>query len=244
MRQELDFKAIDEYSQSVINAMDFTKNSEEKFYRVVDLVDFQDDDAEKIFHCLKNELRLIPFCEYLKRYIFIKAGMKGDYRTIPVEEYAQVIIYAFKENNTPKSFTETSAKLKALAKNWLSQDSVNRSVVFLLGFGLKMSEKDVSDFLIRAQRERDFNFKDPIEIIYWYCFKNGYTYPKAARLKEQYAELKERKNSGYYENGTVSLRDNFQGIHDDETLLQYLAGFKTDQPAPLFSATSYRWFMV
>ncbi|MDR1616766.1 MAG: hypothetical protein LBR98_07125 [Syntrophomonadaceae bacterium] len=164
MRYELDHKAIDEYSQSVLNSLEFTKNSEEKFYRVVDLADFQDDDAEKIFQCLRNELRLIPFGDYLKRYIFIKSGMEGDFRAVSADEYAHVITYAFKENNTPKSFTETSAKLKALAKNWLSQESVSRSVVFLLGFGLKMSEKDVSDFLVRALRERDFNFKDPIEI--------------------------------------------------------------------------------
>ena len=243
MRQALEFEAIDEYSQSVINPLEFTRNSEEKFYNVVDLADFQDDDAEKIFRCLKDELRLIPFGDYLKRYIFIKSEMKGDFRAIPLDEYIQVVTFAFHENNTPKSFKETSASLKTYAKNWLTQGSVNRSIIFLLGFGLKMSVDDVSGFLLYAQQERDFNFKDPTEIIYWYCFKNGYNYTKASRLMEQYAILPMRSGSAaVYENGTISLRDTFLAVQDDQTLLNYLENFKGDMPMPLYSITAYKWF--
>jgi len=91
--------------------------------------------------------------------------MTGDYREIDVKEYQSIIIESFTENYTPKSFNETTTKLSAMTKNWLTQTSVNRSVVFLLGFGLNMSVSDVSEFLKKVIREHDFNFKDPQEVV-------------------------------------------------------------------------------
>ena len=242
MRHELNFKTIDKFSQSVIDALDFTRDSEEKFYDVVDLDDFKDDDADKIFRCLKNELRLIPFGDYLKRYIYIKAGMTGDYKAIDIKEYQRIIIDSFNENNTPKSFTETSAKLSALAKNWLTQVSINRQIVFLLGFGLNMELKDVSTFLVNAQRERDFNFKDPNEIIYWYCFKNGYNCQKAIQLKKIYDDLPATGDGTIYGDMTKGVRDTIQGIKDESTLLKYLSIFKSKNKKDLFSITAYKRF--
>ena len=215
MRQTIDFKAIDEYSLTMIDSMDFTNRSEDAFYDTVDLAEFRDQDSEAIFRTLKSKIRLIPFCDYLKRYIYLKAGMSGNYHAVDVREYQHIIIDSFAENHTPKSFTETSTKMSAIAKNWLTQAAVDRSKVFLLGFGLNMSAEDVSGFLIKALRERDFNFKDPMEIIFWYCYKNGYKFPKMLALNRQYEELEPAdgyavyNDSGTGDNGhsrTVDLR--------------------------------------
>jgi len=242
MREQLDFKAIEEFSQTVIDSLNFTERSEDAFYDAVDLKEFQDNDAETIFTFLKSKIRLIPFGDYLKRYIYLKAGMAGNYHEVNIREYQHIIIDSFAENSTPKSFTETTAKMSALAKNWLTQAAVNRSVVFLLGFGLNMSVEDVSGFLVKALRERDFNFKDPMEIIYWHCFRNGYKFPKMLSLKRQYEELEPASGYFVYEERTIGVRDTIKEIKDDESLLSYLSGFKNDNQTPSLSVTAGLWF--
>jgi|GEM_PF-299647 len=230
---------MEEYSPSIL---DFTKRSEEYFYDTVDLKDFRDKEAEYIYDCLRKNLRLIPFCDYLKRYIFIKSGMTDDYRQIDLREYQEIIIESFRENNTPPSFSDTAVRITALARNWLTQESVKRQIVFLLGFGLNMSVDDVSSFLLKAQKERDFNFKDPIEIIYWYCFKNGLKFSKMLKLKEAFDSLSPNKDNSIYEDKTTSLRDKFRNVMDDQLLLKYLSDLKTDHQNSSYSVTSYKWF--
>jgi hypothetical protein len=226
----------------MIDSMDFTQRSEDTFYDAVDLAEFREQDSETIFRTLKSKIRLIPFCDYLKRYIYLKAGMGGNYHAVDVREYQHIIVDSFAENHTPKSFAETSAKMSALAKNWLTQAAVNRSAVFLLGFGLNMSVEDVSGFLTKALRERDINFKDPEEIIYWYCFKSGYKFPKMLTLKRRYDEIETGAVHAVYDDRTIGVRDTVKGITDDEALLDYLSGFKNDNRTCTFSRTATQWF--
>ena len=243
MIEQLNFKVIDQFSQTIIDSIDFTKRSEDIFYDVVDLAEFRDKDAETIFSFLKSEMRLVPFGDYLKRYIYLKAGMAGNYSNINIREYQHIIIDSFAENNTPKSFIETTTKLSSLTKNWLTQATVNRQIVFLLGFGLGMSADDVSGFLTKALCERDFNFKDPVEIICWYCYKNGYKYQKMILLKRQYEESEEGLDCSIYEDKTIGVRDTIKGIVDDESLLRYLGRFKSDDSSHSLSITAGEWFL-
>lgn len=52
-----------------------------------------------------------------------------------------------------------------------------------------MSTEDVSDFLTRVLREQDFDFHNPEEVIYWYCYHNHLGYYKAEEYKKIYKEL-------------------------------------------------------
>lgn len=240
--QQLDFETIDHFSRTIIDSIDFTIRSENVFYNTVDLAEFQDKDAETIFDFLKKEIRLIPFGDYLKRYIYLKSGMSGDYLTIDIRDYQHIIIDSFAENNTPKSFEETTAKIGALSKNWLTQAAVKRSIVFLLGFGLNMCVEDVSQFLTKALRERDFDFKDPMEIIFWYCLNKRYKFKKMLMLKQQYEMLEPALSSPVYEDKTIGVRNTIRDINNDDMLLQYLAGIKGSNLTPSLSKTSWQWF--
>ena len=57
-----------------------------------------------------------------------------------------------------------------------------------------MSADDVSDFLTRVLREQDFDFHNPEEVIYWYCYFKQYGYHKAEELKNRYSELEPDEN--------------------------------------------------
>lgn len=223
------------------STINFTRHSEDEFYDTVDTETFQDEDADSIYEHLQSKIKLIPFGDYLKRYIFRIAGFEGSFQDVDLKDYQEIIVESFAENHTPKSFTETSAKLSALAKNWLTQRSVNRQVVFLLGFGLNMSIRDVSEFLIHAQRERDFNFKNPFEVICWFCYKNGYKYQKFEQLLEEYEALPVQQE--YIDLGaTIGIRDVFLSIETEEDLMRALSRLKMDNKGHFFSFSARKHF--
>ena len=224
-----------------LNELDFTGRSEEDFYEIVDATTFRDQDAQMIYAHLKKRIRLIPFGDYLKRYIFEKVGFEGNYSAVDLKEYQSIIIDSFGENFTPKSFGDTSAKLSALAKNWLTQTSVNRQVVFLLGFGLNMRVEDVTEFLTHAQMERDFNFKNPFEIICWYCYKNGLKYAKYAELMQAYKDLPTTDLSGNLD-ATIGVRDLFFKVESEKDLMDCLAQIKFENDGSFFSVTAKQYF--
>ena len=121
------------------NGIDFTEIAYDSMYDVVDDSSFREKDAELIYKALESRLKMIPFGNYLKRYIYKKAGIDGKYDEIPIKDYQLIIRESFSDNHTPASFVPSSSKLSALSKNWLTQKTVKRNVVFLLGFGLNMS---------------------------------------------------------------------------------------------------------
>jgi hypothetical protein len=232
---------IENYIQN--NELDFTMRAKKLFDKTTNLNDFADKDADYIYDRLANKLHPVSFGDYLKRYIHKQSKMSGKYENVDIKDYQEIIIQSFKENETPPSFTETTAKIGNLAKNWLKQASVKRQIIFLLGFGLNMDLKDVSkEFLLKAQGEHDFNFKDPIEIIYWYCFKNGFGFSKMLKLKAEYESLPAAKNADIYGEVTIRLRDKFRDVSGDGQFLDYLADFKTEGKSNFYSVTAYKWF--
>ena len=220
---------------------DFTRGVQEVFKNTVTKETFQDMDSEEIFNSLKETIRLIPFGDYLKRYVYKLAKYDGDFSTIPLEEYQNTIFFAFQKNNTPASFSPTQARIKTLIKNWLTQQTVNRKVVFLLGFGLKMSVKDVSTFLTHALCERDFNFKDPFEVICYYCFKKQLPFYKYEELMEKFEKLP--VNGLYMDLGeTDPLRALFMNVETEEELIHELLRLKHENRGKLFSYSAKKAF--
>ena len=50
----------------------------------------------------------------------------------------------------------TSTKLRTLAANWLTQASVKRETIFLLGFGLGMEVGEVKEFFTESAEGEGF----------------------------------------------------------------------------------------
>lgn len=227
-----------------ISDLDFTENAWESLYDAVDDKYFQDQDAQLIYNSLQNRLRMIPFGDYLKRYIYLKAELSGSYNEIPLKEYQLIIKASFSDNHTPASFTPTTAKLSALSKNWLTQHTVKRNVVFLLGFGLSMSVDDVNLFLTKALREPEINPKDPFEVICWYCYKNQYNYLKFEKLWSIYSNTAPNSlDMGLiYSEQTIGFRNSMHSIHNDAALLSHLAKLKSTVNMSRISVTARECF--
>ena len=219
LMRDLDFEQTVAFD--TVKDFEFTRKAAQKFRQVVSLDSFEDEDADVIFHYLYKEIELVSFGYHLKRYIYERAGLEEPYAEVTQEIYRDIVVDSFKETCTPKSMNPTSTKLPSLVNNWLNQASVKRETVFLLGFGLRMSVEDVSDFLTKVLREEDFDFHNPDEVIYWYCYSNQFGYYKAEEFKEKYKELEpqERKSSEVLYGGGIC-------IDSEDRLLGYLAYLK------------------
>lgn len=228
------------------NGIDFTEIAYDSMYDVVDDSSFREKDAELIYKALESRLKMIPFGSYLKRYIYKKAGLDGKYDEIPIKDYQLIIRESFSDNHTPASFVPSSSKLSALSKNWLTQKTVKRNVVFLLGFGLNMRVDDVNAFLTKALREPKINFKDPFEITCWYCYKNNYNYLKFEKLWQSYLDIPAgtMNPTVVYSDSTIGFRNSAQSIQDDLTLLSHLSKLKTRDNISRVSASARKHFDI
>ncbi len=224
--QDLDFEQTVAFD--TVEDFEFTRRAAQRFRQVVSLDGFEDEDADVIFHYLYKEMELVSFGDHLKRYIYERAGLEEPYSEVTQDIYRDIVVESFHETCTPKSMNPTSTKLTSLVNNWLNQASVKRETVFLLGFGLRMSAEDVSDFLTRVLREQDFDFHNPDEVIYWYCFFHHSGYYKAEEYKKRYVQL--LPDETYQDAARI-----YTGglcLDTEEKLFQYLAHIKagTDDP--------------
>ena len=206
--------------------LDYTQKAYETFYDIVDDPYFLREDQSVIYDALREKIKIVPFGDFLRRYIYEKAGMTGGYKEIPLSEYQQIICSEFSERQTPASFFPTTARLKNLAKNWLEQKTVNRNVVLLLGFGLGMSVNDVNDFLMKAVKEQRLNAKDPMEVICWYCYSRGYSFIRFERLWKDYLNAAQHPGGTLPANlnleSTAVFQNRMMNVTNDSELMTYL----------------------
>lgn len=224
--QDLDFEQTVAFDR--VQDFEFTRKAAQRFRQVVSLDSFEDEDADVIFNYLYKEMKLVSFGDHLKRYIYERAELEEPFSEVSQETYREIILESFKETYTPKSMNPTSTKLSALVNNWLTQASVKRDTVFILGFGLRMTVEDVSDFLTRVLKEQDFDFHNPSEVIYWYCYCHQFGYYKAEELKGKYEELEpdDTKSQGVIYANNLCL-------DTEESLLKYLGYLKARRDDPM-----------
>ena len=189
-------------------------------YDTVDHDYFRTQDAELIYTALKERLHPRPFYDYLKRYIFNKSGMTGSSHDVPLKVYQDYMINEFRNNNTPASFTPTSTKVSAITKNWLTQQTVKRSAVLLMGFGLNMAPNEVNELLEKGLHEPALNLQSPMEAICSFCYARHLPYDHFMLLWNEYSRMTE-------ENAAHPDPDSNPGSpivnpRTDEELLQYL----------------------
>lgn len=236
--QDLNFERT---VQNTVRDFEFTKRAYKDFYHVVNLDEFEDQDAQVIFQYLYKKMGMVSFGDYLKRYLYERSMLAQPFSLVPLEDYKNIIIQSFERTGTPKSMKPTSTKLRTLATNWLTQASVKRETIFLLGFGLDMEVSEVKEFLLKAQRERDFDFTDPCEVIYWYCYQNHHGYEVAQRMRQRYEELPVAGQKRDLKDCLDMLKSGQIRLNTHEGVWKYLSllregSLKSDQEA-------YRWFV-
>lgn len=218
-----------------IRDFEYTRKAGKNLQKLYESENFDDCDSEEIFRYLSNQMEVVSFGNYLKRYIYERAGLSEVYsfKDVPEREYQEIIADSFRETQTPVSTTPTTKKVSAAAKSWLNAESLRRETVMLLGFGLRMSLGDVSEFLTKVIKERDFDLESPAEAIYFHCFWNEKKYLSAKEYLRQYDSITEMdcKAAAYTEEVTSQMAEDVRGrralLGDEEYLLKYLTALKS-----------------
>lgn len=246
------------------NSLEYTRKAGRDIQSLVRRRDFSENDSRMILRYLRSQSEIIPFGQYLKRYIYQRFGRKYGLGKDDDAAYRDFLKTAFSRTNTPKSFHRSSTTLGALINGWLSAASVSRETVFLLGFALKMPVEDVSMFLTKAICEQDFNLNDPEEVIYWHCYRNRLPAMYAREMMEAYnhsdvlpvldpgeaaadVRLKMPGDQEAFllpDGPTLVNRMNLlKGRMSEKEILDYLSTLKAQKKLNRYSRTAYNCFV-
>ena len=221
---------------------EYTRRAAVQMNRIIDSGDFEEMDADMIFDYLVNRMEIVWFPDYLKRYIYEKLEMDVPFRDVALPEYQEIISGAFTDNSAPYSLTPTTTKKTAMIKLWLTQPGTKRSVIFTLGFGLRMTAEEVSEFLTKVLKEEDFDFEDPSETVFWYAFKNDLPYAEAARLLKAYEAMPAGPLSSKKWEAMRAAPEIY--LLSEQNLLQYLAMLKAKGTMVEKESASFSEFMA
>ncbi|MBO4839031.1 MAG: hypothetical protein J5493_06670 [Lachnospiraceae bacterium] len=191
-----------EYSDDILY---YTDRGWDALYDVADDPNFHKREAAMIYDCLLTRMRQIPFCDYLKRFLYQNAELDEPFLTVPLTTYQEILKASFRERGTPASFSPSTTKLSAAAANWLNQKTAARNTVLLLGFGLGLSPAEADDFFVKALHEDTLRPGDPRELICAWCFEHQYTWPKYEQLWEKYEKEDWTAEAGTREAALMAL---------------------------------------
>ena len=179
--------------EKTLKEYEYTRRAQREIRTVIESEAFEEMSPEEIFRTLYQHMQTVSFANYLKRYLYERAFADSmAFDQVSEDMYQELIQNAFEENLAPHSFQPTTTRWNATVRSWLRSERVRRETVFLLGFGLKMSAGEVSEFLMKVLMEDDFRAEDPEELIYQYCFSYQQPYAAARKWLDRYEGLTER----------------------------------------------------
>ena len=213
-----------------IRDFDFTKRSIANLRRITDSEAFRQQDTGTILHYLQHEMEIVSFSDFLKRFLYEKAELQLPYCEVSDDVYSVLIRDSFARNHAPHAFTQVTSRWSGIVQRWLKSASVERNTVFLLGFGLQMTDEEVSLFLTKVLKEDDFRFTDPVETVYWHCFHRSLPYAEALSL----CDAAPPDNASLPEPAFFSEAKKHPQAYliDRDQLLVYLAHIREQQSPP------------
>ena len=170
-----------DYIDETIGGFDYTKISVRNMNRILDSEEFREMDSQAIFDYLHRQMEMVSFRDYLIRYLNKKADIHINSGQADDQTYVKILKESFMANHAPRTLGARKISFPGLLK----AQTVSRNTIFLLGFGLKMTEEEVSEFLTKVILEHDFDMEDRREATFKYCYQNGYEYRKALEILEQ-----------------------------------------------------------
>ncbi|MDC7287994.1 hypothetical protein NXH76_09280 [Blautia schinkii] len=141
-------------------------------------------------------------------------------------------------------------------RNWLKgcNQPGNREELFKICFALGLDEKN-SEKILFSTAESGIHYRNPKELIYAFCLRKGYDYPKAQELLlesgyqqsptsslETQQAVRKLSNSEPEQYTTVSIKDEFKTIQDLDVLKEFLQQY--EYQFGLHHNTAYRKFVL
>lgn len=228
------------YSEDTVRTYDYTKYA---YYRIEDTIckeDFEDKDADEIIKLLKEKTEQVDFSDYLKRYLYRNSRLTCPVDEVTEQKYKEMLEEAFEKNAAPYHFEKRVKKSQVIGR-WLN-GKISRTSMFVLGFGLGMTDIDVSEFLMKVLKEQDFNFSNKEETVYWFCYRNHLPYKAALQIL---SECESGDAEAFSEKTWQLLRnDPKQLLIDEINLKKYVTSLaNSDEQTDEKRVSAYREFM-
>ncbi len=264
----------DDFTKILISKMN---DFEELIYNIEDKIASLEDNEEVIVNYLKDIRCSMPMGLALRRYLcgkfsdgydkfseFVsftlddgrKITVKNynseqyDITADDVKEYTDICIYINEKYNTnSEGIVELDSITKAEFRRMLrSTTTCLRNKMFLLSFALHMDVEDMTKFLTDVLAEQSYNYRNPDEIIAYFChFHEDYNnYAEYKRIKNEYlnraeanaseSENEERENYTWYAKIAMTVQ-----VTSEEELYQFLLSNSSNFKG--YSKTAYNEFM-
>ena len=248
---------------------------ESKIYDIEDNITNPRNDVDEIITYLKDISFSIPFGKALRRYIcdkyaetkdiatgkyvftiipekeiYVSDYIRGNYNitTDDVEAFVELFMFINQKYNTNSDGELLIDFPKAEARRLLKAESpCKRDKMFLISFALHMNAEETTKFLTDHLAEQTYNFRNPDEIIAFYCQsqKPTNTYAAYLELKESYlnristSQITDTQiNRGYTTYASNTLK---QDITSDEELIDFLVNNYSNFNG--YSQTAYNEFL-
>ena len=155
-----------------------------------------------------------------------------------------------------RSSEEDRESVARKVRNWLSDSNRpgSREELFRICFALALNEER-ADAVLCSTAESGIHYRNPKELIYAFCLRVGYDYPRAQELLEcmgqksaPHSDMEQRKavrrSSGrdFRQCVTVSVRDEFKRVRNEEELLEFLQRHR--EVMGLHHNTAYAKFLL
>lgn len=259
----------DGFTERLISKM---SDFEEMIYDIEDGISSLADNEAAIIDYLKDIRCSMPIGMALRRYLCSKfsEGYSEDAQTVTfrledgrtvtvknytaedydileddVKEYTDLCVYLNEKYNRNDQGEVTLGITKAEFRRLIRSTTVClRSKMFLLSFALHMNAEEMTKFLTDVLAEQSYNYRNPDEIIAYFCHthEDVNNYCDFLRIKEAYEKSQPVSNGAEKDNYTryAQIVMTVQ-VSNEQDLLRFLqdnsANFKG------YSQTAYREFM-
>lgn len=122
-------------------------------------------------------------------------------------------------------------------RNWLNDVNrpVNRETLFQICFAMGLDEES-ADKVLCSTAESGIHYRNPREMIYAFCLRKSYDYPKAQELirrleerrdpRETQEQLSARNLPQEERYLTISVRDEFKSVQSEDELIRFLEKYR------------------
>lgn len=248
---------------------------EEMIYDIEDGISSLSENEEAIIEYLKDIRCSMPMGLALRRYlcskfsdgyteyaenvvftlddgrkITVRNYTSDDYDILEddVKEYTDICVYLNEKYNANTEGVVVLDITKAEFRRLIRSTTVClRSKMFLLSFALHMNAEEVTKFLTDVLAEQSYNYRDPDEIIAYFCHthEDVNNYSEFLRIKEEYVKRSfvpnpdnvERENYTWYAKIITTVQ-----VSDEQDLYRFLQSNSANFDG--YSKTVYNEFMM
>lgn len=225
-----------------------TMQMEKEFMKVISEQDqLLAKGAQGIIDYFDGEVgQLYDFAYYLKRIIFKAFKEVSPYRDaqtvneIPNDVYRQQIYNIIEDNvqirdgiqikNNGEIYDKKKIQRMIRESVFGNRTQISREKVFVLAFALNLDYSNVIELLQKGAGEKEFNFRNPYEVLLAYCFIDH------THMYEYYTELRQEFESRYNAEDAVNsqaktlvFKQHFGKLKSEDDLIDFVCSLPNDE---------------